>query len=239
MDNSKVNIDIDTLKFLYEKNKEFIIPVAIIIVCFILLIKFIMPQFQALFTLGNDAKKDSSKIIVLKNNFNLLSALTDSTLDPKLQIVNAALPTNKDFIGIINAISYASSIAGVNVGDFQLEIGDLSKAAIDTGKLSSISLNLSINGSIEATNKFIKALYATFPLSEVTSINLGNTSSNVAINFYYKPLPPVAYNESSPINPIPNSKLELIDKLSNFNYNFSSSFEEPIDSFLDDLVSPL
>lgn len=236
--NNKVSIDVNTLKFLYERYKAFTIPAVVILVSFILLITFIVPQFQALFTLSNDAKKDSTKIIVLKNNLNLLSTLTDSTLDPQLEIVHAALPTNKDFVGIINAISYASSISGVNFGDFQLEIGDLSNAPKDTEKFSSISLNLSINGNANDANKFIRVLYTTFPLSEVTSINLGNTSSNVAINFYYKPLPPVKYSDNNPIKRIPSSRLKLINDLSNFNYNFSSNLES-FSSSPSSLSSPL
>jgi len=234
----RVTIDINTLKFLYERQKAFIIPVIVIVVCFILLLKFIMPQFQALFTLGREAKKDSSRINVLKNNLNLLSNLSDSTLDSQVQILTVALPTNKDFIGIIDAISYASSVAGVNVAEFQLQIGDLSQAPTDTSAFSSISLNLSVNGSVDDINKFIKALYTTLPLSEVTSIGVGNTSSTVAINFSYKPLPPVTYNDATPIHPIPNSGLTLINKLSNFNYKFSSSFE-PINSSPSSVINPL
>lgn len=235
---NKVNININALKFLYEKHKEFIIPVVVIIVCFILLIKFVIPQFQRLFTLSNEAKKDSTRILVLKNNLNVLSTLTDSVLDSQLQIVNFALPTNKDFIGIINAISYASSFAGVSVGEFQLQIGDLSTPPTDTEKFSSISLNLSVEGSIDDVKKFIEVLSTTLPLSEVTSINIGNASSSVAINFYYKPFPPVAYSDSAPINPIPEAKLKLINELSNFNYSLSSSFEA-IDISSKGSLSPL
>lgn len=220
-----LNIDVETLKFLYKRYKELTIPVVVILVCFILLIKFIVPQFQTVFTLSREAKKDASKLIVLKNNLNLLSRLNDSLLDPQLEIVSAALPTNKDFIGIINAISFASSLAGVSVGDFQLQIGDISSVSTDTSKFSSIALNLSINGSVSDINKFISALYVTLPLSEVSSISMGGTSSTVAVNFYYKPLPPISYSEGSPISSISNSWLKVIDTLSNFNYNLSSSFE--------------
>ncbi len=234
----RVNIDITILKFLYARYKQFIIPAVVILVCFILLITFIMPQLKALFALSNDAKKDSNRIVVLKNNLNLLSSLSDSALDSQLQIVSIALPTNKDFIGVINAISYAASFTGANVSEFQLQIGDLSQAPTDTGKFSSLSLNLSVNGSTNDVNKFIKALYTTFPLSEVTSVNIGDTVSTVAINFYHKPLPPVAYNDSTPINPIPNSGLKRINDLYNFNYNFSSS-SESVSSLSSGLVNPL
>jgi len=233
-----LNIDLATLKFLYKRYKEFTIPAVVILVCFILLIKFIMPQFQAVFSLSREAKKDLRSLSVLKNNLNVLSRLNDSALNPQLQIVNAALPTNKDFIGIINAISFASSIAGVSVGDFALQIGDILNVPTDNNKFSSISLNLSINGSIDDINKFIEALYKTLPLSEVSSINMGNTSSSVAVSFYYKPLPPISYSDGAPINLIPNSGLKIIDTLSNFNYNLSSSFEA-FDSSPSGSISPL
>jgi len=234
----RVNIDITILKFLYARYKQFIIPGVVILVCFVLLITFIIPQLKALFELSTNAKKDSNRIIVLKNNLNFLSSLSDSALDSQLQIVSTALPTNKDFIGVINAISYAASFTGVSVSEFQLQIGDLSQAPTDTSKFSSLSLKLSVNGNTNDVNKFIEALYTTFPLSEVTSINIGDTSSTVEINFYYKPLPPVNYNDSTPINPIPSSRLKRINDLYNFNYNFSSS-SESVSNSSNGLVNPL
>lgn len=235
---NKVNIDINTLKFLYGKYKDFLVPLVVIIACFILLIKFVVPQFRALFTIGREAKKAESQLSIFKNKFSLLSSLGDSTLDSQLQIVNSALPTNKDFIGTINAISNAASASGVGVGEFQLQIGDLLQTPTDTRVFYSISLNLSVTGSIDDVNKFMIVLSNTLPLSEVTSINIGNASSTVAINFYYRPLPPVNYNDATPINPIPNSKLTIINKLSSFSYNPSGGFESIGDS-LDGSINPL
>lgn len=235
----KVNIDINTLKFLYGKYKDFLVPLVVIIACFILLIKFVVPQFRALFTLGNEAKKAESQLSILKNNFSLLSGLGDSTLDSQLQIVNFALPTNKDFIGIINAISSASSASGVNVGEFQLQIGDLLQTPTNTSAFSLISLNLSVTGGIDDVNKFMTVLSNALPLSEVTSINIGNALSTVAINFYYRPLPPVNYNDATPINPIPDSKLTIINKLSGFNYNPSGGFESVGSPSDNNLTNPL
>ena len=228
MNNNKASIDLNTLKLLYPRFKVFAIPIVIILVCFLLLVKVIVPQFENLFLLSREAKEAKDKLSVLKNNLALLSGLNESTLDSQLQIVNAALPTNKDFVGIINAIEYASSVAGVSVGDFQLQIGDLSEVPVDTSKFSSISLNLLVGGSIDEVTKFIGSLSKTLPLSEVTSINLGNSSSNVAVNFYYKPLPPVNYTDTSQIHSASSSALSLIDNLSTYNYNFSNSFDSII-----------
>lgn len=235
----KVNIDVNTLKFLYGKYKDFLIPLVVIAACFVLLIEFVVPQLKALFKLHNEAEKAKTQLFILKNNFNLLSNLSDSGLDSQLRLANFAVPSNKDFIGIINAISHASSASSVNVGEFQLQIGDLLETSESTAKFSTISLNLSLNGSFYEVSKFIDVLHNTLPLSEVTSISIGNTSSSVAINFYYRPIPPVNYNDTIPINPIPNSKLTVIDKLSNFNYDLSSSFQSIGNPSDNNLTNPL
>lgn len=237
--NNKIKATVNAFRPLVMQYKAFLVPVVIIIICSALLVKVIYPQFQSIFVLHQEATKAKEKLSVLKNNFSLLSELSDSTLDSQLKIVNAALPTNKDFIGIINAISYASSINGVSVGDFTLQIGDLSQQPTDTTKFSSISLNLSVNGNIDDINNFLSALSATLPLSEVTSINLGTFVSSVTVNFLYKPLPPVNYSDSTPIKPIKSASLKLINELSTFNYNFSESIEFIGDSFGQQTVNPL
>ena len=223
--NTKVNIDLATIKFLFNKYRSVLVPLGVIAVCFVLLIYFVIPQFKDVVGLVNQAQIDSKKNEILKKNIELLSKIDPSTLDSYLKIVNFALPLNKDFIGIINAIAYSSSVSGGSISEFNLEIGDLSDTAdVNTGKYSAINVSLFVDGDINIVNQFVDVLSKTFPLSSVTGINVGNTSSVVQVSFYYKPLAPSEHDDSKVINPISSDSLTLLDNLSDFNYNFSDSF---------------
>lgn len=219
MDNKKISLDEKTLKFLYNRYKNFAIPIIVISVCLVVTFQFLFPQIQNLFMLREEAKKATEEIAILKNNHRFLNSLDDATLDSYLRLTNSAVPTGKDFIGIINAISYASAFSGAEVKDFALEIGDLDDTIQKSTTLSSISVNLFIDGGIEVVNRFVETLSTTFPLSEATNIAIGNTSSNVTISFYYKHLPPIRQDISTPVVPISNEKLTLINNLSKFNYS--------------------
>lgn len=221
MNNEKVNLDSKALKFLFNRYKDFGIPIFVIAICLAVFIQFLFPQLQNLFILAKEAKEASGRIGVLKNNIRLLTGLNDSALESYLQIANAAVPVGKDFIGIINAILYASNFSGVPVKEYQLKIGDLSEEISNAGTFSSISVNLSIDGDINDLNKFIEALNTTLPLSEASNITLTTALSTVDVNFYYKPLPPIKPNDFSSISPISENNLTLIKNLSKFNYSFS------------------
>lgn len=223
MENEKVNLDLKTLKFLYVRYKDFGIPIIVIVVCLIVFVQFLFPQLQNLFALSQEAKNASGKISVLGENVKLLSSLDDLTLESYLKLVNAAVPKGKDFIGIINAISYASSFSGVEVKDFQLNIGDLSEDISDTNAFSWVSVSLSMDGGIDRLNTFIEGLNNTLPLSEIRNINVGASGSMIDVSFYYRAFSPIKQDDFSPIKPISSDGLALINSLSKFNYNFSES----------------
>ena len=220
MDKNRSIVDFTTFKFLYKKYKEFTVPLIVFVVCTILLFTVIAPQFKGIIDLSKGAKESERNLAVLKNNFDLLSSLNEETLDSWLRTVNVALPSSKDFFSIINAISYTSLATGIKVGDFQVSIGELSdeESGESGGKLSSISMNLSVAGDAQDANRFIEALYTTLPLSEVTGVNTGNTSSEILLNFYYKSLPPTKVSGVSRIDPILSDDLALINNLAQFNF---------------------
>lgn len=227
---NKVNIDLTTLKFLYSRYKGFLVPVIVIFSSFALFVVVIIPQIQGLFTIKAKAQEASKKISVIRNNFNLLSNMSDSTLDSQLQILSFALPINKDFVGILNAVSSASYKSGVIVGSFQLQIGDLSQTPIDKSGTSTITLNLNIDGSVKDVSSFVGELGKTLPLSEVYSVEIGSNLSTVSIVFYYKPLPPITHNDSLPITPLSDKSIALINKISGFNSTLSGESFTPSSS---------
>jgi Tfp pilus assembly protein PilO len=225
MDKNKVSVDSVTFKFLYGKYKDFRIPFIVIVACTVLLVGFLLPQFKNLLDLSIKSKESEKNLKVLKNNFNFLSSLNEDALDSQLKIVTRALPADKDFIGIINAINYASSVSGAGVGDFQVSVGELSKDQASGSDSSPTSVSLTIDGDIEAVNRFIGTLGTTLPISEVTTVDTGDFSSTVTVSFYHKPFPSTKSQGISSIVSMGSDDVALINKLANFNYVTSQELD--------------
>lgn len=214
--NEKINADIQSLKFIFSKNKAYIVPVVVIFISIILFFQFVIPQFNAFLVIRKDAQAASSKLAALKANLSLLVNVNDETLDLQLKTLSVALPTKKDYIGILNSIYLTSQKTGVNLGNFSLKIGDISKSD-SADKLQVVSLSLPINSSIAAVSSFIDAIGSTLPLVEVNSVKAGNVSSTVNLSFYYKSLDLSKYNQNIHVGPISQNGLIIIDKLNKFN----------------------
>src|SRR3990167_3378504 len=90
--NKKFNFDQSTIRILYYRNKEYIIPSAIILICLILFIKFIIPQGQELFLIKEKEKETQTRVENLKKNLNFLSSVDSSDLDSKLEIASNPFP---------------------------------------------------------------------------------------------------------------------------------------------------
>lgn len=213
--NEKVSVDLKSLKFILKKNKPYLFSSIIILICIILFLQFIIPQFGALLTAKEEGKEASLKLATLKENLNVLTNINEDSLDQQLKILTLALPSGKDFDGILNSISFASQTTGVVLGAFSLQIGDLADSKTND-KFPVVSLTVPIEGDQKAVGNFIETISKSVPLSKISSIKVGDRTSIVDISFYYKPLDGSTYKEDDRIVPISQKGLLLIDELTNF-----------------------
>ena len=219
---SKINADLKSLKFIFDRNKPYLLPAIIILISIIVFLQFVVPQFKILFTAQEETKQASLKLQTLKENLNVITNTDEKSLDAQLEILNLALPLNKDFSAILNSIYLASQKTGVNLGSFSLQIGDLLDAK-KKDDFPTITLTVPINANATAVNSFVATISKTVPLSEVTLIKIRDINSVIGLSFYYKPLGFTSYKEDTRINPLTQKGLSIINKLSGFE-NISSGF---------------
>lgn len=215
----KIEINKSILEEFYKRHKNYLIPIATIVVCFILILEVTIPQISSLSDRQRQVQEEKSKLQILNDNFNIVSSLNDSNLDNELRLAVIALPVDKNFSGVINAVNIASGKAGVFLGDYEFQVGDLSKVTPGKGT-PTLSLSLQISGGPEVVSRFLAEIYRTLPVSEVTNIQSTKTSSSVSLVFYYKPF-------SSVVNvtvPMKNLSKNYIDTLKNL-----SSWNNPVD----------
>lgn len=220
--NKVFGLEIRTLQELYLKHKNYLVPALIIVVCFILLSQITIPQVNFLSERIQEETAEKAKLNTLNKNLDILSNLNDLTLDSQLQLTTDALPIDKNFAGIINAVNLSANKAGVFLGDYDFVVGDLSK--VGPGKNApSLELLLSVNGGVVATGRFVSELYKSLPIAEATSIVITGNRSIVTAVFYYKPFVG-ASDASIPLSLLTQDKIDLIREISG--WNNPRTFEE-------------
>jgi hypothetical protein len=212
----QINIDQETIMFLYRKNKSYILPISVIVICVFLFLQIIVPQINGLFELQKQLKSEQDKLTMLKKNLTSLSNLDSSVLDSQYNISTSVLPVNKDFAGIINAVSIAAGKTGLSVGDYDFTVGDVSKPQTEVTKFPFLQLSVNLLGNISSGSRFITELNKTAPLSEVVSLSSSSNSISVGINFYYKTIPPVNFKEENPIQMLSSKSQAVFDNISNW-----------------------
>jgi len=224
----KINIDQETIVFLYKKNKNYILPVLIIFVCIFLFFQVIIPQINNLFELQKQAKVEQVKLETLRKNLTSLTNLDPSVLESQYKIATAVFPVNKDFAGIIGAISVAAGKSGLLVGDYDFSVGDVSKPQTDVKKFPFLKISVNLSGDIKNASGFISELYKTAPLSEVVSLSSSTNSISLTINFYYKTIPPINFKEEIPLQALSvDSRKHLADIAKWSNLSFFDAFSSP------------
>lgn len=224
-DSKKVNLGKEAVQTVYRHYKDNILPIAVILVCILIFFFVVIPAFKQFMHTQEQLKIEMQKLDILKNNYNFLLSLDDSQTEKDYNLMSRVLPSNKDFVRIMNAISTASQKTGVAVGDFDFSLGNLDKT-IDQTLFPSIKINVNLSGSVQSIAKFVTELYKTAPISEVTTINASGTFATLEIKFYYKPFPPLNISGESPIVPYSQQSLSLINQVAAWN-NINEDFLFP------------
>ena len=224
----RVNTDIQSIKIIYNRNKHFLIPFFVILICIGLIVQVIVPQIRTFFKVREEAENASRRLADLKKDLEVLSSLDENMLESQLKITSFALPINKDFGGILSALYSAAQAAGVNVGAFSFQLGDLSKSEEKDAKFPSIELTVNFENDIGAVNNFIDIVGKTLPISDISAVSTDNDSSSVSLLFYYKVLSTSDIQKDERIVPISNDKLSLLDKLNTFNSTLLSNISSDL-----------
>jgi len=214
---NKISIDRNTLALIYNKNKDYIVPLVTIFISFILFMNITIPWLSNLSAKRQELKFEKDKLAILQENLKILTSLNSPTLDLQLSQVQDALPSSKNFAGVLNAISISANKSGVSLGDFEFQVGDLANNAVPSKGFPSLQLTLNLNGSVPSTAKFINELYKTMPISEVSSIQVTGVRAFLNTLFYYKPFIQKSIEENIPLKTLSSNDLDVLKEISSWN----------------------
>lgn len=232
------DLDLNTslVNILYRQYKAFLLPIVAIIVSIILVGIIIIPQTQILLKNQEELKKEQDKLSILKNNYSLLSSMDEADLNANLQTLSRVLPNGKDFIGVINTISYNSVRQDVSIDDFSFQVGEINKDLADEAEFPFLTLTLNVSGNPLSVLRFISELYKSSPVVQVTNIKTTSEQSTLKLQFYYKVFAKGGVPADLAITSLSKQETELINTVSSWN-DTSQGFSLPIAVSSDDQSS--
>jgi len=200
-----------TFHVLYKKYKPYAVPIGIIILCFLLILFIIVPQFQNWQTSETETALLEQKQQGLNKSLSVINNITSETLNNNLQLTTKALPEDKNFSAIINTITNTAVTASVALDDYTFQVGDLTS---NETKTQYLQLLIAIKGTARDVNQFLRVLETQLPLSDVTNIQINNdNSAQVTVIFYYQPFPKLTVDASQTLEPLTSKEKTLLQQL--------------------------
>lgn len=226
----------NTFRFVYFRYKDspyfsLLILFLSLSICIILIFQIIIPQTQNWFSIRDEVVATRQKIAILRSNALFMSGLNKAILESNRQIAIRALPVEKDFGDIINAIAIAAVNSGVSVDDFSFTLGRISTTSAEFKKqedtqASMTRLSLSLRGDMGKLKSFVNEISEKLPLNEIESIDTSRGNTYISLYFYSKPYmrPRISYDES--IHPLSPENSSVFSTLSKWNSRMSSYLGE-------------
>ncbi len=209
---------LDSLRILYFRYKETpYYSISIFLLCLligiVLIFRVIIPQFESWFSINTEVESTRARIKILEDNIRLLGTLDDASLSKTITITSDALPFDKSFTGIVDALSSAANDASVSISDYGFNLGELSTPSAQLNQFYKVPIRITVYGDIPTAKIFIQKLNEKIPLSEVESWDGSKGGSNISLLFYYKGFPNILLNDLAPLQPISVDQQALLEKL--------------------------
>lgn len=216
----------EKLRIVYFRYKDsvyflFVVMIVVISVCIVLLFRVVIPQVQDWFSITNEVEATRKRLATINNNIALITTLNKETLNNQLAISTEALPFEKDFGSIVNALSDAAITAGVSLDDYSFQPGNIASVSgklIAPGKkdVSFIKVTISVGGDAKHVQAFLQHINETLPLSEITSVAGDAQQTNITLHFYQKQFPPITFRDDEPLVPLSVSDTTFVQQLSDW-----------------------
>lgn len=209
------------IRLLYHRYKDtayytiFIVSL-ISLVCIILLFKLVIPQVQNWFSIRGEVVATRERIDTINQNIAFMNNLDKERIDKQVSVATSALPFEKDFGGILNALTDASLKAGVVLDDYSFQVGSIASVSGKQNGLvkgfSSVQLTITIIGNADGVGNFLKEINTRLPLSEATAVSGEFGITNIRLQFYQKPFPQLVIKDEQPLAPFSANQTARLDE---------------------------
>lgn len=199
---------------LYFSHKLIVYPLACGLVGLLLIILVIIPQIRSYFENRAVLRQTTHRKEVLELKADQLEKLDGSGLSQNLSQALAALPTEKDFTGVIGSVQRLTSQFG-----YSLIALTVSQAQIDTSGGSGFVLSLEVGGPKQNFEALLKSFETTVPVMKVKSIEIGSLQTDsvgatLQLDVYYSAAPSTFGAVDEPLASLTEEDKKIVSSLS-------------------------
>jgi hypothetical protein len=208
--------DFRLLYFRYKDTPYYTILIIslIFLVCMILISQLIVPQVQNWFSIRDEVIATQARIDVINQNINFMNSIDKVRIEKQVSLTASALPFEKDFGGILNAITDASGKAGVSLDDYSFQVGSIASVSGKQSRavkdLSSVRVTIEITGDMEGVASFLKEINTKLPLVDVVEVDGEFNKTKITMDFFQKQFPKIVFKDDQPLVPISKKHQELL-----------------------------
>ena len=212
-----------SFRFLYYRYKDspyvaFAMISFVIVLCFILFMRIVLPQIQEWFSIRNEIIATRERIDTINQNIAFLNSLDKAQVTDQFAIATAMLPFEKDFGGVVNALSDASLNASVSIDDFSFQVGSVASISAQPNQiaqgLSTVDVTVRVFGNIDSLNRFVQEIDAKLPLGEVMRVSGDGLVNTVQIRFYQKQFPSLVFQDAEPLTGVSQADAAFLRDIS-------------------------
>lgn len=208
-----------------KKIKLFLFPLLTILLVLILTGRFLFPKIDETRAAFEKNSKDKETLAALEAKVKKLNDLKNSTLTLDFQKAETALPSDKNIPQIFSSISQLERVNGVQIEDFSIKPGILSKEGAAGAKkganVENITFNLTVLGSETQVLSFMENILKNAPLFNIGSVTL-TASSGVDklimdLSTYHQNLPDSLGKVDSPLPELSETQKKALALIQSFN----------------------
>lgn len=196
------------------------IIVLVFFVSIILFFQLVVPQISSWFSIRDEIIATRNRIDTINQNINFIDKMDKQELDNDVAITTSALPFEKGFGGMVNALTDASITSGVSLNDYSFEVGDVASVSGQVNNLakdlSTVKLTVTVTGSPNGVIIFLNEINKRVPLSEVTDVDGDNFTTTITLQFYQKQFPKIVFKDDQPFTAISQKEATLLETFSSW-----------------------
>lgn len=204
----------------------FILPTLIYAASALVIYYGIIPGIKAVQRYYDESNRLAKDVVAIKKHVNVLQALDDDVLQRQVDILVAAVPTDKSLGTVLSTIDTAASQVGATLigliikAPGSIATGSALPAAKVDPKLSqnTILSEINVNGTPEQINQFLDTLVKIRRLVRVSQANISYGEENVVkttltVEGFYSILPEVLSKPTDEIVLLTAKQEDLIARL--------------------------
>lgn len=171
-----------------EENKDILLPVVVLITGAFLILFFVLPQLLSAPRMLAERNAEIARLDEIKLAREILTRTSDEELEAQVSLVSVALPTERDFEGIFNAIATAANLSNTQLSGYSFS-ESLQPVSVegDSNPSRGLTFEIVVNGTTDQAVLFLEELYKIGPISNVKKIEYVDGATELTIDFYYKP----------------------------------------------------